>query len=545
MLENPYDGMRLIPYGRVSQLHEDSESDADQFDKMAAFAERHNVTLVGKYEPDLDMSGTEFSKRKVRKYISAVADGEADGILVMRLSRWGRNDTENRVYEKELSSAGGILVSVMESEDPNTRAGRLRRKMAYLLDSEESETRGDYWRDTHEKRRANGRPHNGSARFGYMRCPECIVVEETLKNGSVHRRYAKCKACKGILVVDPARGPYAAEFMKRWVNGEGASALALEMYERGVRSLAGKKMGVSQWFAALDSGFIAGLLRGRTLPLKHPLYKKRYPSNRPEHYDRWQKGEHAALVSLELWEAYKRKRRSQSPEKASRSDKGKYSVSGLLWCASNDKSGGPCGGKYKAGTTYSDSTRTEKVKMFNCRHALDAPKTCAGAQVRLTSVESAVLQWLEEQRTGETAALAEEAATEVRDTAEARLKELRPRLEKAQAKLDNLLDLKLEGEIDGATYERKQKELVAQRDMYAAQIADAEDRHRSASTPHMEAIGNLVDRWHDPKMKVSVKQASLRSVIREIRIHRTPRGYPSRIEIVPSWPHQPAESQEA
>lgn len=537
--KSPYYGMRLIPYGRVSMLGEGTESDADQFDKMQAFAERHGVTLVGAYDPDLDMTGTEFSKRKIKNHIATVDNGKADGVLVMRLSRWGRSDTENRVYEKALNDAGGTLVSVMESEDPNSRAGRLRRKMTYFLDSEESEVRGDYWKDTHERRRSQGRPHNGSARFGYMRCPECILVTEELKNGKVRRRYAKCKHCEGILVVDPARGPFAAEVMERWVTGEKISALAHEMYERGVRSLSGQRMDVSKWFAVLDSGFIAGLLRGRELPIKHPQYKKRYPTNRPEHYDRWQKGSHKALVKPDVWESYKRKRAGAAQKITREEARGAHSVSGLLICPNEDKAGHYCGGKHKAGTAYNrDKTR---ATMFNCRNAADDPKTCSGAAIRLSRVEADVLKWLEDQRTGESAALAEFQSQETADAAKARLTRIRPAMERVQKKLDALLDLKLEGGIDATTYERKQAELVAERDLYAQQIQDAESDANTGTAPHMETIGSLLDYWDD--MKLSAKQKALRVVIREIRVHRTIRGLPSRTEIIPAW--QPAARQSA
>lgn len=61
----------------------------------------------------------------------------------------------------------------------------------------ESERAGDQWREAHERRVRNGRPHRGKNRFGYAYDPE-----------------------EKLYVPDPVTAPIVRDLYLRYVNGE-------------------------------------------------------------------------------------------------------------------------------------------------------------------------------------------------------------------------------------------------------------------------------------------------------------------------------------
>lgn len=113
-------GDRVIIYIRVSSIGNRSEtliSPDVQDDVCRKWADRESLVVVGEPVVDLDKTGREASKREISKTINRVRRGEADGILVMKVSRWGRNTIDSMLNVHELQEAGGFIASATENLD--------------------------------------------------------------------------------------------------------------------------------------------------------------------------------------------------------------------------------------------------------------------------------------------------------------------------------------------------------------------------------------------------------------------------------------------
>jgi hypothetical protein len=115
-------------------------------------------------------------------------------------------------------------------------------------------------------------------------------------------------------------------------------------------------------------------------------------------------------------------------------------------------------------------------------------------------------------------------------------------VEAAQIKLDRLLDARLEGQVDAATYSRREAALVAERD--AAQDGLAEARAALAAIVETEARSADAVRGAEaaharlldgPPLTFAEKQRILRTYIRQVVV------YADRVEIqgiLPTTPDQ-------
>lgn len=100
-------------YIRVSKVVNRTDtliSDEVQEDVCAKWAEREGLTIIGEPISDMDKTGREMTKRQIRSSIDRVRRGEADGIVVWKVSRWGRNLVDAMLNVHELQEAGGFIA---------------------------------------------------------------------------------------------------------------------------------------------------------------------------------------------------------------------------------------------------------------------------------------------------------------------------------------------------------------------------------------------------------------------------------------------------
>ena len=110
----------MLVYIRVSKIGNRQDtliSDEIQEDVCSKWAEREGLTIVGEPITDLNKTGREMTKRQIKSSIERVRRGEADGIVVWKISRWGRNLVEDR---------GQIDVSAPSAEIDLTEEEALR-----------------------------------------------------------------------------------------------------------------------------------------------------------------------------------------------------------------------------------------------------------------------------------------------------------------------------------------------------------------------------------------------------------------------------------
>lgn len=513
---------RGIIYIRVSMAREEMYSPEQQEWSARDYCKRENIEVVDVVY-DLDLTGREFAKRKIAKIIERVRRNEADTVVVWQWSRFGRNLMGSRVNIAALEEAGGELRASTQDIDTTTSAGKYTRDHFLALAEYQSNMIGDTWRESHDRRRRDGLPHTGEERFGYRHCPECVRKSDDPKTTEYHQ-FKYCEACKGILIKDPVPGAALKEVYERWTDeNEPMAALSLEMARRGIRSRYGTMMDSDQWFAVMDSGFAAGLLRGRSDTTKKLT---RYT---PDQYDIWDRGAHEAWIPLDLWERYKRKRlRRGKPRELVP----KYSVSSLMRCWCTDNDGALCARSMTAAQVDMSKTRGyPKFTTFICpRKRIGA---CPGVSVSLRRVEPFVLAWLKEHASGEEAGRTAMVRAARADEDFAALELAEKELKGLKAERKRLVTGYRKGIIPEEDYTDELDTVSAQIALLDGRVEELSQSVFSNKIPPADAFDSLLDLWDD--MRPDERRAALGHVIRYIRVIKTPGKQENKLEIVPKW----------
>jgi len=120
--------VRLVGYCRVSteeQAREGVSLDA-QAERLRAFATAHGYELVG-IETDAGVSGKVAPEARpgMAAALARVRDGDAEGIVALKLDRLSRDTRATLDLVEECDRHGWRLMSVSESLDTGSAAGRL------------------------------------------------------------------------------------------------------------------------------------------------------------------------------------------------------------------------------------------------------------------------------------------------------------------------------------------------------------------------------------------------------------------------------------
>lgn len=466
---------------------------------------------------DLDLSGSDFAKRKISQIIDRIRAGEADAIVVWEYSRFGRTLIGSLFYIKELQEAGGDLLSATQDIDASTAAGRYMRDQFLRLAEYQLDQIRDSWRSTHQRRLNKGLPHGGQPRFGYLRCPGCQRSEEN------PARYVCQNKCEGLLVHDPVRGPALAKAYRRFVDGDTLYAIARDAWEEGVTSLRGSRMTADQWRVVMDSGFAAGYLRSVGQGPK--------PTNsRPDSYPIWYDGAHDALISQATWDSYVELRLRQA-DAFTREREPKWSCTSMVRCGESDDNENLClrimrtaGGNSRGGTM---------VRAFRCAHSENhaSGKT---VNIRAARVDALVLDWIRKNAQG---------VETVQDRLDQReeIEVSRTRIVELERSIKTLLQRK---QRINEGYEAGLNDLETAKARMV--VADTEVREKKADLkrlmqqlasvepPSKEKFSGLAEVWDSATP--AERRKALRKVIRYV-IVTPPRGGEkvSSMRIVPLW----------
>jgi putative DNA-invertase from lambdoid prophage Rac len=112
--------MRAALYARVST--HDQQTLAMQIDAMHEFATRRGWTIIATVEEIA--SGAKDRRPKRHALLTAAKQRKLDVILVWKLDRWGRSLVDLMTTLHELTALGVGFVSLTETLDLTTPAGR-------------------------------------------------------------------------------------------------------------------------------------------------------------------------------------------------------------------------------------------------------------------------------------------------------------------------------------------------------------------------------------------------------------------------------------
>lgn len=300
-----------IVYIRVSKVGDREKIISPDIQLTACIADaKYKNKRIVKVVSDINKSGRNFTRRSVGAVIEDIKSGLAKSVTVWKWSRWGRNIEYSLAYISLVRDVGGRVDAATEDMDQSTASGRFSRDVIMRVDQLLSEQIGEGWQAAHAQRAADGLPHSGVGRFGY---------DYTKGSKGVVARYS----------VNPKEGPALATLYEKYVAGASLPVLAKWLNDQGFRTTRGGPWMPQAVGQMLDTGFGAGLLRGRSAETLEQA--KGAPVNNNIANFEWKPGAHDPVIEMSLWEAFKARRISQCnlPPRLRTSV---HVLSGLLYC---------------------------------------------------------------------------------------------------------------------------------------------------------------------------------------------------------------------
>lgn len=213
---------KVVGYIRVStDKQADSGISLDaQKTKIRQYAELYDLDLVAIIE-DAGVSAKSLDRAGLRSALSMLEKGQADALLVVKLDRLTRSVRDLGELVERYFASRFSLLSLSDSIDTRTAAGRLVLNVLTSVAQWEREATGERTRDAMAHKKAKGEFTGGQAPYGFSN-----------ENGVLVRNEAE----QGVLAV-------VAELKAAGLSLRG---IAAELNRAGIVSRSGKAFGVTQ-----------------------------------------------------------------------------------------------------------------------------------------------------------------------------------------------------------------------------------------------------------------------------------------------------------
>lgn len=160
--------MKVIAYTRVSTTDQANGVSLEaQTAKLTAYAALYDLTIVETIE-DAGESAKSLHRPGLQRALGMLKRGEADGLVIVKLDRLTRSvaDWQTLIDGYFGERAGKQLMSVSDSIDTRTAAGRLVLNVLLSVAQWERETTAERTREALRHKIRNGE-RVGKVRFGY------------------------------------------------------------------------------------------------------------------------------------------------------------------------------------------------------------------------------------------------------------------------------------------------------------------------------------------------------------------------------------------
>ncbi len=171
---NPADNNKpLLPYVRVSKTNgrkgQDSYISPDvQLESIERYANAYGFVLAEPVIEEDVSGGKAASERRLGELIEQCERGEASGIIVWRLSRFGRSALDVVRNADRLTTVGARLIAVEDGIDTGAKGAKLALYLFSVLAEIERDNRKEGWGAAVAKAAADG-VHLGRTPPGYKR----------------------------------------------------------------------------------------------------------------------------------------------------------------------------------------------------------------------------------------------------------------------------------------------------------------------------------------------------------------------------------------
>lgn len=338
-------------YIRVSDERQDEYSPDSQLKKIREYAEKEGYQIPDEYVfYDDGISGRNVKKRDDFNKMIAMAKEKShpfETIFVWKFSRFARNQEQAILYKNLLRKNGVSVVSVSEPI-PDGHFGTLIERIIEWMDEFYSINLGVEVSRGMEEKVSRGEPICYPP-FGYYMEDKKWFPDE--KSGSA----------------DIVR-----EVFRRFADGEGTRAIAVDLGNRGIRTIRGS-MPENRWVDyMLNNPAYIGMIR-RSPNGSRAISKRNYTNDEIVIVE----GLHEPLISKDLWDKTQeriKQIKSAYPKYAKREQPIDYMLKGITRCSA-------CGGTMAMSAVTSGKSKIRSLQCCNyakgsCKvsHSITVPK---------------------------------------------------------------------------------------------------------------------------------------------------------------------------
>ena len=415
------------------------------------------------------VSGKDVAEHaETRRMLKDIESGRIQGLIFSKLARLARNTKQLLEFADRFRDAGADLISLQESIDTSTPAGRLFYTMIAAMAQWEREEIADRVKASVPIRAKLGKPLGGQAPFGYQWNDKKLIPH-------------------------PDEAPVRKRVYELFREHKRLRTVARLMNEEGYRTRKG---------AGFSDTTIARYLCD---PTPKGLHRANYTQNpdgtkkwgyKPE--EDWIYSEVEPIVSVELWDECKAIYDSQRQARKKPTKKTVHLFAGTMYCSCGKKMYVPSGAKnYVCGSCQKKMPADDMEHIFieQLKGFLLSPEEIAG--------------YLKE-------------AHETLQEREQSLEDLKGRLTAVGQQIDALFGLHEQGEIPTKGFGARYQPLLDQQKALESQIAETEAqidilKVEQLSKDHILMEGKtLADRW--PKLQREDKRLIIEDLVDEITI---------------------------
>lgn len=347
-------------YIRVSDERQDEYSPDSQLKKIREYASKEGYIIPDEYVfYDDGISGRNVKKRDDFNRMIATAkekDHPFETIFVWKFSRFARNQEQAILYKNLLKKNGVSVVSVSEPI-PDGHFGTLIERIIEWMDEFYSINLGVEVSRGMEEKFSRGEPTN-NAPFGY---------------------YMEDKKW----IIDESASAIVREVFQRFADGDGIRAIAVDLGNRGVRTIRGNAPD-NRWVDyMLNNPAYIGKMR-RSPNGARAISKRNYKDDEIMLVE----GLHEPLISMELWDKAQERiklLKATYPKYAKREQPIDYMLKGIVRCSS-------CGGTMAMSAVVSGKTKTRTLQC--CNYSRGSCKV--SHSITMPKVEKALIEGLEQ-----------------------------------------------------------------------------------------------------------------------------------------------------
>lgn len=475
---------RAAVYIRYSSENQrDGYSVEYQADECKKYIQEQGYNFIKSYVDEAVSGKSTNNRAAFFELLADVKAGHYDVVVVYKYSRFARNLLEATLYRQQIEKAGAKLVSAMERINDSTPEGRMMRNIIMTMDEYYSDNLSTFVLSSMYTAAKNGKFLGGKYPYGYKVDENNRFVADE-KESEVVRRVFDLRAA-GMAIPDIVRALHAD----------------------GLRSRSGKRF---------TRSFLAKMLQNERYIGTYKYEVTGYePIYIPNAFD--------ALVTSQQWDAVQEitKRESRAPYIKARTTKRVYPLVGKMYC-------GQCGEPFRGNgkrIKNKSGEYTGELVYYTCR-GQHVHNICDIGSVRKDIVEPFIFGKIKELILNEASIdeIAEIVYNSVKTNGENGAGEIaKMKKEKAQAekRLENLLDLYIDGKISKDILDKKSEALQTGLDDITSRLQTKEFAEANKMT-----IDKIKDFLREMIGKLetaddTVKKAIASQFIRKITVHKT------------------------